>query len=69
MRILSFIDQPGVIKKILQDIGLWEESHALLEETLDKRDYLRSFLQPAYDKSLYSSREQLSSRTRLTGSS
>jgi hypothetical protein len=28
MRIISFIDQPGVIKKILQHIGLWEESHA-----------------------------------------
>jgi hypothetical protein len=27
-RIISFIDQPGVIKKILQHIGLWEESHA-----------------------------------------
>jgi hypothetical protein len=25
---ISFIDQPGVIKKILQHIGLWEESHA-----------------------------------------
>ena len=34
MRIISFIDQPGVIKKILQPIGLWEESHALLKETL-----------------------------------
>jgi len=28
MRIISFIDQPGVIKKILQHIGLEEESHA-----------------------------------------
>jgi hypothetical protein len=28
MRIISFIDQPGVRKKILQNIGLWEESHA-----------------------------------------
>jgi hypothetical protein len=27
-RIISFIDQHGVIKKILQNIGLWEESHA-----------------------------------------
>jgi hypothetical protein len=27
MRIISLIDQPGVIKKILQHIGLWEESH------------------------------------------
>ena len=28
MRIISFIDQPQVIKKILQHLGLWEESHA-----------------------------------------
>jgi len=27
-RIISFIDQRGVIKKILQHLGLWEESHA-----------------------------------------
>ena len=27
-RIISFIDQPEVIKKILQHLGLWEESHA-----------------------------------------
>jgi len=29
MRIISFIDQPNVIEKILQHPGLWEESHAL----------------------------------------
>ena len=28
IRIISFIDQPEVIKKILQHLGLWEESHA-----------------------------------------
>ena len=28
MRIISFIDQPDVIKKILQHLGLWEEAHA-----------------------------------------
>jgi hypothetical protein len=48
MRIISFIDQPGVIKKILQHIGLWEESHAPPERDPPiKRDYLRSILQPA----------------------
>jgi hypothetical protein len=26
MRIISFIDQPDVIKKILEHLGLWEES-------------------------------------------
>ncbi len=25
-RIISFIDQPAVIKKILQHLGVWEES-------------------------------------------
>jgi hypothetical protein len=33
-RIISFIDQPGVIKKILQHIGLWEESNAPPERDL-----------------------------------
>jgi hypothetical protein len=28
MRIISFINQPEVIKKILQHLGLWEKSHA-----------------------------------------
>jgi hypothetical protein len=28
MRIISFIDQSDVIKKILQHLGLWEESQA-----------------------------------------
>jgi hypothetical protein len=27
-RIISFIDQPDVFKKILQHLGLWEESQA-----------------------------------------
>jgi hypothetical protein len=27
-RIISFIDQPEVIEKILQHLGLWEEAHA-----------------------------------------
>ncbi len=28
MHIINFIDQRAVIKKILQHLGLWEESHA-----------------------------------------
>ena len=28
MRIISFIGQPEVIKKILDHLGLWEESHS-----------------------------------------
>ena len=34
MRIISFIDQPDVIKKILQHLGLWEQSHAPLKDFL-----------------------------------
>jgi hypothetical protein len=30
--IISFIDQPHVIKKILQHSGLWEECHTLLQQ-------------------------------------
>jgi len=37
VRIISFIDQADVIKKILQHLGLWEESHASLNtETVKK---------------------------------
>ncbi len=28
MRIISFLDRPAVIKKILEHLGLWEEAHA-----------------------------------------
>jgi hypothetical protein len=28
MAIISFIDQPAVVQKILKHLGLWEESHA-----------------------------------------
>jgi hypothetical protein len=28
MRIISFTGQPGVVKKILEHVGLWEESQA-----------------------------------------
>jgi len=34
MRIISFIDQPDVIKKILKHLGLWEESQAPSERLL-----------------------------------
>ena len=38
MRIISFIDQPDVIKKILQHLGLWEESHAPPEKSQRKKE-------------------------------
>ena len=28
MRIISFIDQPEVSRRILEHLGLWEESHS-----------------------------------------
>jgi len=31
MRIISFIEQPDVIKKILDHLGLWEEAQAPLD--------------------------------------
>ena len=34
MRIIRFIDQVDVIKKILQHLGLWEESNAPPERDL-----------------------------------
>ena len=37
-RIISFIDQPEVIKKILQHLGLWEESQAPPDRDLVKRE-------------------------------
>ncbi|GEM_PF-6182023 len=32
MRIIGFIDQPEVIRKILEYLGLWEESHKKREK-------------------------------------
>jgi len=38
MRIISFIDQPDVIKKILQHLGLWEDSHAPPQKSRKARE-------------------------------
>ena len=38
MRIVSFIDQPDVIQKILQHLGLWEESDAPPEWVPPRRE-------------------------------
>ncbi len=38
MRIISFIDQGAVIKKILQHLGLWEEPHAPPDGEPPKRE-------------------------------
>ena len=35
---ISFIDQPEVIKKVLQHLGLWEESQAPPNGDLEKRE-------------------------------
>jgi len=38
MRIISFIDQPDVIKKILQHLVLWEDSHAPPQKSRKARE-------------------------------
>jgi len=38
MRIISFIDQAEVIKKILQHLGLWEESHAPPDRSQEEKE-------------------------------
>ncbi len=38
MRIISFIEQPDVIKKILKHLGLWEDSHAPLERSPPEKE-------------------------------
>ena len=38
MRIISFIDQPEMIRKILKHLDLWEESHAPPDRDLVKRE-------------------------------
>jgi len=38
MRIISFIDQPEVIRRILEHLGLWEESHAPPDMETVKRE-------------------------------
>jgi len=37
MRIISFIDQPDVIKKILEHLGLWEESQPSSDRNQGKK--------------------------------
>ena len=38
MAIISFIDQPAVVQKILKHLGLWEESHAPPDRDRVKRE-------------------------------
>ncbi len=45
-RIIAFIDQPDVIKKILQHLGLWEESHA----PPDKKRKKENTFDPSYSQ-------------------
>jgi hypothetical protein len=52
--IISFIDQPDVIKKILQHLGLWEESHTPPIRDLAKREIIfdPSYASLAFDSLL-----------------
>jgi hypothetical protein len=45
MHIISFIDQGAVIKKILQHLGLWEDTHAPPDRGPPKREIT---FDPAY---------------------
>jgi hypothetical protein len=47
MRIISFIDQPEVIRKILQHLGLWEESRAPPEKSQRKKELI---FDPSYSQ-------------------
>lgn len=47
MRIISFIDQPEVIKKILEHLGLWEEAHAPPDTEAVKRKII---FDPSYSQ-------------------
>ena len=38
MRIISFIDQPDVIKKILDHLGLWEEAQAPPDRSQEEKE-------------------------------
>jgi len=38
MRIISFIDQPDVIKKILQHLGQWEESRGPPDRSQEEKE-------------------------------
>jgi len=48
MRIISFIDQADVIKKILQHLGLWEESHAPPESEPPRKEIKEITFDPSY---------------------
>jgi len=45
--IISFIDQPDVIKKILQHLGLWEESHAPPDKAVPEKEIV---FDPSYSQ-------------------
>jgi hypothetical protein len=51
MRIISFIDQPDVIKKILQHLSLWEESQAPPESEPPRKEIKEITFDPSYSLS------------------
>ena len=50
MRIISFINRADVIKKILQHLGLWEESHAPLQSEPPGREIKELTFDPSYSQ-------------------
>ena len=50
MRIISFIDQPDVIKKILQHLSLWEQSQAPPESEPPRKEIKEITFDPSYSQ-------------------
>lgn len=50
MRIVSFIEQADVTKKILQHLGLWEESHAPPESEIPAKKINELTFDPSYSQ-------------------
>ncbi len=50
MRIISFIDQPDVIKKILQHVGLWEDADAPPESEPPIKEIKQITFDPSYSQ-------------------
>ena len=50
MRIISFIDQADVIKKILQRLDLWEEPHGPFQGKHARKEIKELNFDPSYNQ-------------------
>ncbi len=53
MRIISFIDQADVIKKILQHLGLWEDCQAPSESAPPREEIKELNFDPSYNQLIF----------------